>query len=65
MIARNTTRDPCGLTATRLGRVDKPDPDADATQQDEAEETAVGLFVAGGNTAKVLQLVNKALNAGA
>ena len=38
---------------------------ADAAQQDEAEETTVGLIVAGGNTAKVLQLVNKALDAGA
>ena len=36
-----------------------------AARQDEAEETTVGLIVAGGNTAIVLQRGNKTLDAGA
>ncbi|MGC2201037.1 MAG: hypothetical protein WA633_12960 [Stellaceae bacterium] len=45
--------------------MDKPDPDADAAQQDEAEETTVGLIVASGDAAMVFQSVEEALDAGA
>ena len=46
-----------------LGGVDKPNPDTDATEQDEAKKTGVGVIVASGNSAEVLQLVEEALDA--
>ena len=42
------------ITTVVLGSVDKPDPDADATEQDEAEKTGGGLVVASGDAAVVL-----------
>jgi hypothetical protein len=45
--------------------VDKPDPDADASEQDEAEKTGRCLVVAGCDAAMVLEFVEEALDASA
>lgn len=48
-----------------LGRVDKPDPEANAAEQDEAQEAGAGLIVAGSDPAAVFQSADEALDAGA
>jgi hypothetical protein len=48
-----------------LGRVDKPDPDANAAEQNQAKITGGSLVVARRDTAVALQLAKKALDAGA
>src|SRR5690349_10925101 len=49
--------------ALSLGRVDKPDPDTDAAEQDEAEKTGGGVIVSRGDPALVLQLAEEAFDA--
>ena len=46
-----------------LGRVDKPDPDAYAAEQDEAEKAGGRVIVSRGDTALVLQLAEEAFDA--
>ena len=48
---------------TQLGPVDKPDPETNASEQDEAEEAGCGLVIAGGNTPLFLEMTNEALDA--
>jgi hypothetical protein len=43
--------------------VDKPDPEPNASEQDEAEEAGCGLVIPGGNTALFLEMTNEALDA--
>jgi hypothetical protein len=45
-----------------LGRVDKPDPDAYAAEQDEAEKAGGCVIVSRGDTALVLQLAEEAFD---
>jgi hypothetical protein len=46
-----------------LGPVDKPDPESNAAEQDEAEKTAVGLVISGGDPALFLEMADKAFDA--
>ena len=46
-----------------LGRVDKPEPEPDGGEQDEAEEAGVVLIVAGGDAAAVLEAIEAPLDA--
>jgi hypothetical protein len=46
-----------------LGTVDKPDPEPDATKQDEPKKTARGLIVSGSNAALLLEMPDEALDA--
>ena len=46
-----------------LGPVDKPDPETNASEQDEAEEAGCGLVIPGGNTPLFLEMTNEALDA--
>jgi hypothetical protein len=46
-----------------LGPVDKPDPEADASERDEAEEAGGGLVISGGDAPLFLEMRNEALNA--
>jgi hypothetical protein len=46
-----------------LGRVDKAEPLPDGSEHSEAEETARGMVVAGGDAAAVLEAVDEALDA--
>jgi hypothetical protein len=45
-----------------LGPVDKPRPDADASDQDESHEAGGELVLSGGDAALLLQMPNEALN---
>ena len=45
-----------------LGPVDKPSPNADASQQDESEEAGGKLVVPGGDAPLLLELTDEALN---
>jgi hypothetical protein len=47
-----------------LGPVDKPDPEPNASEQDETEEAGCGLVIPGGNTPLFLEMANEALEAG-
>jgi hypothetical protein len=46
-----------------LGRVDKPDPETKASEQDEAEEAGCGLVIPGGNAPLFLEMTNEAFDA--
>jgi hypothetical protein len=46
-----------------LGPVDKPYPETNASEQDEAEEAACGLVISGGDTPLFLEVTNEALDA--
>jgi hypothetical protein len=46
-----------------LGPVDKLGPETNASEQDEAEETARGLVVSSGNTPLLLEMANEAFDA--
>jgi hypothetical protein len=45
-----------------LGPVDKPRPDADASEQDESHEAGGELVISGGDAALLLEMPNEALN---
>ena len=45
-----------------LGPVDKPRPDADASEQDESHEAGGKLIISGGDAALLLEMPNEALN---
>jgi hypothetical protein len=56
----------CGaehLVTVDLGPVDKPDPEADASERDEAEEAGGGLVISGGDAPLFFEMRNEALNA--
>jgi hypothetical protein len=42
--------------------VDKPRPDADASEQDEPDEAGGELVISGGDAALLLEMPNEALN---
>ena len=46
-----------------LGPVDKPRPDADASEQDETEKAGGELVISGGDAPLLLEMANQALNA--
>jgi hypothetical protein len=46
-----------------LGSVDKPDPETDASEQDEAKEAGYGFVIPGGDTPLFLEMTNEALDA--
>jgi hypothetical protein len=41
--------------------VDKPDPQTNASEQDEAKEAGCGLVISGGNTPLFFEMTNEAL----
>jgi hypothetical protein len=45
-----------------LGPVDKPRPDADASEQDESHEAGGELVISGGDAPLLLEMANEALN---
>jgi hypothetical protein len=45
-----------------LGPVDKPRPDADASDQDESHEAGSELVISGGDAPLLFQMANEALN---
>ena len=45
-----------------LGPVDKPRPDADASEQDESHEAGGELVIPGGDAPLLLEMANEALN---
>ena len=49
-------------SARCLGPVDKPRPDADASEQDESDEGGGELVISGGETPLLLEMPNEALN---
>jgi hypothetical protein len=51
-----------GELPSRLGPVDKPRPDADATEQDETDEAGGELVISGGDAPLLLEMPNEALN---
>jgi hypothetical protein len=46
----------------KLGSVDKPRPDADASEQDESHEAGGELVISGGDAPLLLEMPNEALN---
>jgi hypothetical protein len=46
-----------------LGRVDKPDPDTNAAEQNKAQKAAGCMVVAGGNATTVLEAIDEPLDA--
>jgi len=50
------------VVGVALGPVDKPSPNADASQQDESEEAGGKLVVPGGDAPLLLELTDEALN---
>jgi hypothetical protein len=50
-------------TPTRLGFEDKPDPEATASKQDNAQETACRFVVSGGDAMFLLEMTDEALDA--
>ena len=42
--------------------MDKPRPDADASEQDESDEAGGKLVISGGNAALLFEMANEALN---
>ena len=46
----------------KLGPVDKPRPDADASEQDESHEAGGELVIPGGDAPLLLEMANEALN---
>ena len=46
----------------QLGPVDKPRPDADASEQDESHEAGGELVIPGGDAPLLLEMANEALN---
>ena len=51
------------LSPGALGSVDKPDPDADAAEQDEAQEATGSFIVSCGNSSVLLDMADQVLNA--
>ena len=49
-------------TSSLLGPVDKPRPDADASEQDESHEAGGELIISGGDAALLLEMPNEAVN---
>ena len=47
---------------TLLGPVDKPRPDANASEQDESDEAGGELVISGGDAPLLLEMANEALN---
>jgi hypothetical protein len=45
-----------------LGRVDKPSPNTDASEQDESDEAGGELVISGGDAPLLLEMANEALN---
>ena len=45
-----------------LGPVDKPNPDSDASEQDESDETGGELIISGGDASLLLEMPDEALN---